>query len=126
MNRAPTADLAWVKWVGTGPSGTLGLIWIEKLFPRAFPDDEETEETPAPIARRAPIRVQLRPISVAPGETASIYLFCSQSETGPFTTSEIQQMFVNGAMLEETFYWQAGMTEWRNAKELRLEAINLV
>jgi membrane associated rhomboid family serine protease len=118
MSAARGSGTAFGAHVGGTVCG-IGLIWVEKLFPRAFPADEETEETPAPIARRAPVRVQLRPISVAPGETASIYLFCSQSETGPFTTSEIQQMFINGAMLAETFYWQAGMPEWRNAEELR-------
>ena len=99
----------------------LALIMIEKPFRRAFPDDEaEAEATPpqklpARIVR-APIRVQLKN---RPSETPSIYLYIAATQTGPFTMSQVQQMFLSGEIPAEALYWQEGMDDWRSAEELR-------
>ena len=101
----------------------LALIAIEKLFPRAVPDeDSEEEQQPARIVRspaRAPIRVQVPAASAAAVETPTVYLFLSEGQAGPFTSSQIHEMFRSGTISPETVYWQEGMADWQSAEELR-------
>ena len=102
----------------------LAFISIERKFNRQLPIDDEIEEEPSPQpirAIRAPIRVQLKPKIAAAVvvETPAIYLFIQDTQYGPYTSPQVQQMFIQGAIPPDAQYWQEGMAEWRNAEELR-------
>jgi membrane associated rhomboid family serine protease len=103
----------------------LALISIERKFKRPIPieAEEEEEEPPAQPARiaRAPIRVQLKPAAapVVAVETPAIYLFVREAQYGPYTSPQVQEMFVQGVIPADALYWQEGMGDWRNAEELR-------
>jgi membrane associated rhomboid family serine protease len=104
----------------------LALIGLDRAFKRREPAEEveEEEEEPAQIAMpsrvaRAPIRVQLKTARPRPAETPTIHLFAGGAQTGPFTSEQIQAMFQDGAIASDALYWQEGMTDWRNAEELR-------
>ena len=106
----------------------LGLIAIEKRFKRALPA-EEIEEEPVPAIQqaqmpirqaRAPVRIQLKSTPVTETvEPPTIFLFSGGAQSGPFTHSHIQEMFLSGAIPADAFYWQEGMADWQSAEELR-------
>src|SRR5439155_26343681 len=113
----------------------LALILIEKLFKRSLPveESEEVEDGPAtPIRQthapvrqaRAPLRAQLKtaPAAVAAVEAPAVFLYSGGAQSGPFTPGQIQEMFLNGVMPSDAFYWQEGMTDWQSAEELRPSA----
>jgi hypothetical protein len=57
--------------------------------------------------------------ATAPGEPGTIYLSWNGAQSGPFTASQIRQMFAAGQIPDPSFYWQEGMGNWANAEELR-------
>jgi membrane associated rhomboid family serine protease len=121
----------------------LGLMAFERvrLKRTGFFDEEAETVVIAPIVRPAARPVQAiarspipltgsRGLSLAPapapttaaspaGETPVISLFWNETHYGPFTPSQIQAMFAQGAIPAEALYWQEGMEEWRTAEELR-------
>jgi membrane associated rhomboid family serine protease len=103
----------------------LALISIERKFKRSLLSEEEDEEE-KPLAQtgrivRAPIRVHLKPAAapVAAVETPAIYLFVGEAQYGPYTSPQVQEMFVQGAIPADALYWQEGMGDWRSAQEIR-------
>lgn len=105
--------VAFAAHVGGSVFG-MGLMAMEKIRLKKV-SDEDWEPTPAPV-----VRVVARPrvVSIA-NETASIHLFNQGVQTGPFTPSQVQEMFFTGAISIETLYWHEGMDDWRKADELR-------
>jgi membrane associated rhomboid family serine protease len=112
----------------------LAFIAVEKKFkrPELVEEEQETEEPQPQPAVRAPqqasrptIRVQLRkpaPAAIpttADAESATVYLFQSGAQAGPFTSVQVQQMFSTGEIPSDALYWQEGMEDWRTAEELR-------
>jgi len=102
----------------------LGLITLEKAIRRPLPieeeeqQEEEVQPRPTRVAR-APIRVQLKNARASAAEAPSIYLFVGDAQTGPFTSPQVQTMFLEGTIPADALYWQEGMGEWRSAQELR-------
>ncbi len=90
----------------------LALIPLERLFKRALPEDQEEVERSAPRLRPK----AARPIVV---EQPTIYLLSGGAQAGPFTPTQIQQMFETGAIGADDFYWREGLDDWRNVEELR-------
>jgi membrane associated rhomboid family serine protease len=105
----------------------LAVISIERKFKRPIPveDENEEEEEARPVQPtgvvRAPIRVQLKPkvAQMVDVEAPAIYLFVGETQYGPYTTPQIQEMFVQRSISADALYWQEGMGEWRSAEELR-------
>jgi membrane associated rhomboid family serine protease len=102
----------------------LGVAWmsLEKLRMKRHPEiEDEEEESPVMVPRR-PMAANRPRRAAAPAavEAPTIYLFVNESQAGPFTLSQIQQMFANDALAADALYWQQGMEGWRSAEELRL------
>lgn len=109
---------------GAHVGGTLcgvGLIYFEKLFKRSIPAEEPQEELqPSPLrVARSPIRVDLRTVRARAVDLPPIYLYASDAQIGPFTSPQVQAMFLEGTIPADALYWQEGMGEWRSAEELR-------
>ena len=109
--------------VGAHVAGTvcgLAVLAILKQFNALLPlDDEEEEHEPERVVPTKPAaRVR---VTVAPRveEKPTIYLFLVGAQTGPFTETQVQQMFKTGEVSPETLYWQEGMENWRTVEELR-------
>jgi len=102
----------------------IGLMSVQKLWLKYHPEadaEEEEESVPAAAAVVAPVaRIHTRP-AAAPvaAELPSVYLFRDGSQTGPFTFSELQQMFAEQSMSPDSLYWQEGLEGWRSVEELR-------
>jgi len=106
----------------------LGLMAIERVRLKRAGLLEPEEETPIATVIRpvvhAPTRAQARaPIRVKPAptnsEAPSISLFWNETHYGPYTMSQIRELFVAGTIPEGAVYWQDGMEDWRTAEELR-------
>jgi membrane associated rhomboid family serine protease len=104
----------------------LGLIGVLKLFPQLAwreEDDEEAEmQTPTETLTVATPRMRVAvPNTTAPAvaEPKTINLSWGDTQSGPFSLSEIEQMFRSGEIPAEAVYWQEGMEAWRTADELR-------
>ena len=88
-------------------------------------EPEEEEETRLEARERpirmtpGPIRVQLKRMPAHPAETAAIYLYVGEVQYGPLTSSQVEAMFQQGRISADAMYWQEGMSEWRQADELR-------
>lgn len=76
---------------------------------------------PSSAAAVAPVAPEPQPALPTPAsnEPATIYLSWDGAQSGPFTMTQIQQMFAAGDIPNEAYYWQEGMDDWRNAQELR-------
>lgn len=116
------AEIAFAAHVG-GTLGGLALIALEKprLKRLALLEEEEEVEEPQTRTNRLPAARPgaLRAAAPAVLETPTIFLFLNGAQAGPYTMSQVQQMFATGAISSETFYWQQGMDDWRSAEELR-------
>jgi membrane associated rhomboid family serine protease len=105
----------------------LALMGLDRAIKRAEPieeaeDEEEEQPSAAPIpvrATRPRIRVQLNSARPALVEAPTIFLFVAEQQTGPFNATQVQRMFLEGAIPADALYWQEGMTDWRGAEELR-------
>jgi len=51
---------------------------------------------------------------------AAIYLFENDTQSGPFTPRQLNEMLAAGYISAETLYWQNGMEDWRSINELGL------
>jgi len=106
----------------------LALIGVDRVIKRAEPIEEveedegqQTIEPPTPVrAARPRIRVQLKSAPSALPETPTIFLFFAEQQTGPFTGTHVQRMFLEEAIPAGALYWQEGMSDWRGAEELRM------
>lgn len=102
-----------------------GLIALQKwcsMPALTEADDDAEEEAALVVAAPVAARVRVRPpaTSVQPVlETPSVYLFTSGAQSGPFTYSQLEQMFAGGDIPSDALYWQEGMDDWRGAEELR-------
>lgn len=109
---------------GAHVGGTLvgiALISLEKLRLRHEPDSLEEPGPPEPKRVKPVVRIRSRAAAAsAVAETPVIHLFQEDSQTGPFTLSQIEQMFSTNAIGPGALYWQEGMEDWRSAEELRL------
>ena len=116
------AGVAFAAHVG-GTLGGLALIALEKprLKRLGQLDEEQEVEAPQTITNRVAATRPGAMRTAAPTmlETPTIYLFLNGGQAGPYTMSQVQQMFGTGAISSETFYWQQGMDDWRSAEELR-------
>jgi membrane associated rhomboid family serine protease len=111
--------VAFAAHVGGTLSG-LALISLEKLRSRLQPDSEEDREVPEPKQVKPVVRIRPRPVAApAAVQAPTIHLFREGSQTGPFTLSQIQQMFATQDIATGALYWQEGMEEWRSCEELR-------
>jgi|SRR5579863_1239540 len=114
---------------GAHVGGTLvGLGWgaFERMRLKRNGELDELEEAmpaPALVIHRPvsqPVRVAVRRAAAAvPAETPTIHLYWNDTQSGPFTNTQVQQMFVAGEIPTEALYAMEGMTEWRPAEELR-------
>ncbi|HWF18973.1 MAG TPA: rhomboid family intramembrane serine protease [Verrucomicrobiae bacterium] len=132
---------------GAHVGGTLlgaGFIALEKIRLKKMPQEIEEEEVaikPVQIVRKAPAAWaaprpgQTRTISLHPAasepptpapaavpatsEPPTIHLSWDGAQSGPFTLSQVQQMFAAGEIPTTAYYWQEGMSDWRSAEELR-------
>jgi membrane associated rhomboid family serine protease len=102
----------------------LGLIGVLKLLPQlALPEEDEEDEeeegvTPSAATPRIHVTVTNTSAPAIAGPR-TIHLSWGDSQSGPFSPSEIEQMFRSGEIPTEALYWQEGMEEWRTAEELR-------
>jgi membrane associated rhomboid family serine protease len=92
----------------------LALMSLQKLFPHTLAGDE-SEETEEPVETAA-TRAQLAPALVA--AMPPTYLFIGGAQAGPFTSVQIQQMFMHGSIPSDALYWQEGMADWQNVERL--------
>lgn len=102
----------------------LGLVaayrWIGKRFEPAEADEADDEQ-PAiiPVPQRAPARIRVTARQpVAPAETPTIFLHDGQTQSGPFTLSQVQAMLRTGAIGPEMSYWSEGLDNWQSVTEL--------
>ena len=105
-----------------GTLAGLALIALDKpRLKRLEQQDEEEEELQSPqtLHTASTARINVARPAPATGETADIYLFLNGAQAGPYTMSQVRQMFAAGTVSSETFYWQQGMEDWRSADELR-------
>lgn len=116
------AGVAFAAHVG-GTLGGLTLVALEKPRLKRLGQLEEEQEDEAPqiTTNRVPATRlgALRAAAPAMLETPTIFLFLNGGQAGPYTMSQVRQMFATGAISSETFYWQQGMDDWRSAEELR-------
>jgi membrane associated rhomboid family serine protease len=110
---------------GAHVGGTLcgvALMSVAKLFKKSLllaeEEDEEQIEAPKQI-KRGPIRVVLKTAPAGATEIASIYLIQNETQAGPYTPSQVQNMFIIGSISGDALYWQEGMSDWSSAEELR-------
>jgi membrane associated rhomboid family serine protease len=115
---------------GAHVGGTIcGLMLIALLkwcWPSAL-DLEEEDEAEAPVvhapvatpASRGRIRVQLKS-APAVVEVAGLYLCIDETQSGPFTSGQIQQMQLDGTIPLGALFWREGMESWRSIEELQL------
>jgi membrane associated rhomboid family serine protease len=118
---ATHAGIAFGAHVG-GTLAGLALIALDKpRLKRLEQQDEEVQELQSPQSLNAAATTRMRVKTPAPaiGETPDIYLFLDGAQAGPYTMSQIRQMFAAGAVSPDAFYWQQGMDGWRSADELR-------
>lgn len=129
---------------GAHVGGTMlgaGLITLEKIRIKRNPSLQIEEDKPSPpiattvaamhTAPRIQPQARIIPLHPAPSapeipvaspvsnEPATIFLSVNGSQSGPFTMTQIQQMFVARNIPKGTYYWQEGMEDWRDAQELR-------
>ena len=100
----------------------LGLMPLIRLWSKLYPVDEEEVQVATPTRVQVPGRPQVaaRLVSSPPdAENPTIYLHAAGLQSGPFTLAQIQKLFSDGAVSAQTFYWQEGMDDWRDAEELR-------
>jgi membrane associated rhomboid family serine protease len=101
----------------------LGLIALQKWcgMPAIAEEYDEEDTAPEPAASIvARVRAHSRATAVQPAlEAPSIFLFASGAQSGPFTHSQLQQMFGAGEIPADALYWQEGMEDWSAADELR-------
>ena len=112
----------------------IGLMSLEKVRLKYWPEPEEEEEEEAvarPVGQpavRPVVRIHRRapvvPVAAPVLETSTIYLAVDGVQSGPFTLSQILQMFSQGTVPEQAYYWQEGMEDWRSAEELRQPGIS--
>jgi len=78
-------------------------------------------EEPAPVMMARPAARMRSTTAPRPeiAETPTIYLLMHGAQAGPFTTTQVQEMFTLGSIPDDTLYWQEGMEDWREAGELR-------
>jgi hypothetical protein len=100
----------------------IGLVKLTSKRPLTGTDDEveeEAEDEPETVVTPR-IRVVVKaPAAPAIEEPLMIHLSWAGSQSGPFSRSQIEQMFRSGEIPAEAFYWQDGMEDWRTAEELR-------
>lgn len=116
-----SAGVAFAAHVG-GTLAGLALIALEKPRVKRLQQLEEQEEVEAPqqvkvLAAARPSMARAAASAVV--EAPTIYLFLNGAQAGPYTMSQVQQMFATGSISSEAFYWQQGMEDWRSADELR-------
>jgi hypothetical protein len=103
----------------------LALIGVDRAFKRGESVDEVEEEAEVvtelvPVrSSRAPMRVQLNTARAVAIEPPTIFLFAAGAQSGPFNSTQVQRMFLDGTIALDALYWREGMEEWRNAEELR-------
>lgn len=128
----PNAGVAFGAHVGGTLSGIV-LMLAQKAFPNRLPLVEESEEEAASVgAVVQPVAAVVRPTEPRryrvgataqsveqPVEQPTIYLHLAGVQSGPFTVTQIGQMFVSGEFSPETLYWREGMADWRGVEELR-------
>lgn len=128
----------------------MGLIALEKIRLKRLPNPvDEDEDVPVitpvrpttinPIpqpraaARVIPLRTAASAAAPAPApeptltptpEPATIHLSSNGTQSGPFTPSQVQQMFASGEIPSDAFYWQEGMADWSSVAELRTPGAN--
>lgn len=92
-------------------------MWLK----RAGADEyEEIDEKPAVIVSNRSVRVAVKPKNApATAENPTIYLYWAETQSGPFTSAQIHEMFAAGQIPADALYAQEGMTDWRPADELR-------
>lgn len=115
------AGIAFGAHVG-GTLAGLALIALDKpRLKRLEQQDEEEQELQSPQTLNTASTARMRMATPPPAtsETPDIYLFLNGAQAGPYTMSQIRQMFAVGTVSSETFYWQQGMEDWRSADELR-------
>lgn len=101
-----------------------GMAWValEKPRLRRLAEAEETEklveQRAATYARFAP-RANPPAVRVRVAETPTLYLHMNGQQYGPYTASQVQEMFVADQIAADALYWQEGIEEWRSAEELR-------
>jgi membrane associated rhomboid family serine protease len=119
MNAASeAAGVAFGAHVGGTVFG-IALMLLEKLRLRCWPERAAPEDEVQTVAR-AVVNIHSRPEPLfAQLEIPNVYLFIDEAQTGPFTLSQIAQMFADRTISEQTLYWQEGMDEWRSVEELR-------
>ena len=88
----------------------MGLMAIEKVRLRRAGDDDFEEEPE--IEKKPVMRVVVKPKSVSPPDEApTILLFHNDTQSGPFTLSQIQHKFLIGEISMEALYWYEGMDD---------------
>lgn len=86
----------------------LGAIGLCKAF------EKGTGNQPVAAGRAAPSAI---PVS-AEDMAATLFLYESNAQSGPFSLVQVRQMLALGSITPEAFYWQEGMQEWRSVSEL--------
>jgi len=43
-----------------------------------------------------------------------IYLLVGETQKGPYSEKDVQDMYVAGTITEETLHWREGMSDWQN------------
>ena len=92
----------------------LGLIGLYHAVERRR-SETPVVETPAPVVPR--VRVVARRAN-APIETPSIYLHDGETQSGPFTLTQVQDMLMQGLASRDSLYWSEGMEEWQSVVDL--------
>lgn len=54
----------------------------------------------------------------------SYYLLLNNEQAGPYSLTQLQGMWKNGAITSQTLYWQEGQSEWITLDSLVEDAIN--
>jgi membrane associated rhomboid family serine protease len=120
------ADAASGVAFGAHVGGTLcgiALMAVQKRFPTKLPldeDDEDEVEATVPVVARPAVRARVR-MAAAPVvlEKPALYLHLAGGQSGPFTSAQIQEMFLAGQIPADALYWQEGMENWAAADDLR-------
>lgn len=90
----------------------LGIIGLRRLAGHKG-DEKRTQPLPLPRVAAAPRRPRV--VAVA---RADMFIYDNGTQLGPLTPGQVQAMLSDGTVSREAFYWQEGMTEWRNVEEL--------
>ncbi len=98
---------------GAHAGGTVAGALAMWILRRSLHATDDHEPRPSPV-RVAPSTGA----PSAPDEPATVYLSIDGRQVGPYSPSKVRAMMALGAVSQDAYFWQEGMTEWRPLAEL--------